>query len=89
MHQFSFYCSFPIFFPFDRMHKRYYYTSKVTGDSQWEYPSEEFGGDMDVDTPSEEAPTCTQISVAIETSSQGNVPVWSYPGEIKDLHSTC
>ena len=77
------FCSY--LFPSDRTHKRYYYTNKVTGDSQWEYPSEEFGGDMDVDAPSEEAPA--PISVAAVTSNRGSVPVWSYPGEIWVPHT--
>ena len=77
------FCSY--LFPFDRTHKRYYYTNRVTGDSQWEYPSEEFGGDMDVDAPSEQVPA--QISVAAVTSSQESVPVWSYPGEILGLRT--
>ena len=84
---FSFVC-------FNRIHKHYYYTNKVTGDSQWEYPSDEFGGDMDVDAPSEE--TTGEISVAplapppaaapiTVTNKQESAPVWSYPGEIVHL----
>lgn len=72
-------------FPFVRTHKRYYYTNKVTGDSQWEFPSEECDDDMEVDAPSEEVPT--QMSVASGTSDQGGVPVWSYPGEVEHLFS--
>lgn len=74
-------------FAFNRIHKHYYYTNKVTGDSQWEYPADEFGGDMDVDAPSEE--TTGEISVAppaaavvTVTSQQESAPVWSYPGDI-------
>ena len=77
-------------FAFNRIHKHYYYTNKVTGDSQWEYPADEFGGDMDVDAPSEE--TIGEISVAppaptaaapvTVTSKQESAPVWTYPGEI-------
>ena len=77
-------------FAFNRIHKHYYYTNKVTGDSQWEYPADEFGGDMDVDAPSEEttgeisvAPPAPAAAVAVTvTSKQESVPVWSYPGEI-------
>jgi len=48
----------------------------VTGDSQWEYPSDESGADVKEDTPSVEAPV--QSSAAAVTSNQ-SVGVWSYP----------
>lgn len=48
----------------------------MTGDSQWEYPSDETGAEMEADTPSAEAPT--QSSAATVTSTQANVAVWSY-----------
>ena len=67
---------------FRRTHKRYYYTNGVTGDSQWEFPSEEFGGEMEIDTAIEEATPSTQVAEPIGTDEQANVPVWSYPGEI-------
>ncbi|XP_015769639.1 PREDICTED: formin-binding protein 4-like [Acropora digitifera] len=63
----------------DRTHKRYYYTNGVTGDSQWEFPSEEFGGEMEIDTAIEEATPSTQVAESIGTDEQANVPVWSYP----------
>jgi len=50
----------------------------VTGDSQWEYPSDESGADVQEDTPSVEAPV--QKSAAVVTSSQ-SLGVWSYPGK--------
>lgn len=50
----------------------------MTGDSQWEYPSDESGADVQEDTPSVEAPV--QNSAAVVTSSQ-SLGVWSYPGE--------
>ena len=50
--------------------------NKVTGDSQWEYPSDESGADVKEDTPSVEVPA--QSSAAAVTSS---LAVWSYPGE--------
>ncbi|KAJ7382994.1 Domain with 2 conserved Trp (W) residues [Desmophyllum pertusum] len=72
----------------DRSHKRYYYTNKVTGDSQWEYPSDEIGAEVKEDTPQVQAPmqppvqTPVQSSVAATvTSTQTSLPVWSYPGE--------
>ena len=67
-----------MFFP--RSHKRYYYTNEVTGDSQWEYPSEEFGGEMEVDAPSEDAMP-SQIVASTGTSDHCTVPGWTYPGE--------
>ena len=67
-------------FPFDRTHKRYYYTNRITGDSQWEYPSDEIGVAVKEDTPSVETPT--QSSTAAVSSSQTNIPVWSYSGKM-------
>ena len=63
---------------FDRTHKRYYYTNKVTGDSQWEYPSDETGTDDKKDATTLEAPV--QSSAATVTSSQ-SLAAWSYSGE--------
>jgi len=51
----------------------------VTGDSQWEYPSDESGADVQEDTPSVEAPV--QKSAAVVTSSQ-SLGVWSYPAYV-------
>lgn len=51
--------------------------NKVTGDSQWEYPSDESGADVKEDTSSIEAPV--QSSAAAVTSNQ-SLGVWSYPG---------
>lgn len=69
-------------FAFGRTHKRYYYMNKVTGDSQWEYPSDESGTDVKEDTSSIEAPV--QSSAAAVTSNQ-SLGVWSYPGKEKCL----
>ncbi|CAH3018464.1 unnamed protein product, partial [Porites evermanni] len=73
-----------------QIHKHYYYTNKVTGDSQWEYPADEFGGDMDVEAPSEEttgeisvAPPAPAAAVAVTvTSKLESAPVWSYPAYV-------
>ena len=52
--------------------------NKVTGDSQWEYPSDESGADVKEDASSVEAPV--QSSAAAVTSNQ-SLGVWSYPGK--------
>ncbi|XP_078345829.1 uncharacterized protein LOC144631294 isoform X2 [Oculina patagonica] len=63
----------------DRTHKRYYYTNKVTGDSQWEYPSEDTRTDAKEDTPSIEIPV--QSSAATVTSNQ-SLAAWSFPAYV-------
>nr|XP_058951458.1 formin-binding protein 4-like isoform X1 [Pocillopora verrucosa] len=60
----------------DRTHKRYYYTNRVTGDSQWEYPSDETESDVKEDTSAVE--TSSQSSTAAVSSSQTSVPMWNY-----------
>lgn len=60
----------------DRTHKRYYYTNRVTGDSQWEYPSDETESDVKEDTTAVE--TSSQSSTAAVSSSQTSVPMWNY-----------
>lgn len=71
--------SFPLFH-FDRTHKRYYYTNRVTGDSQWEYPSDETESDVKEDTSAVE--TSSQSSTAAVSSSQTSVPMWNYSGKM-------
>ena len=78
-------------FAFGRTHKRYYYMNKVTGDSQWDYPSDDSGADVKEDTSSVEAPV--QSSAAAVTTNQ-SLGVWSYPGKKKNVcpevaHSSC
>lgn len=52
--------------------------NKVTGDSQWEYPSDDTGADAKEDTPSLEAPV--QSTAATVTSNQ-SLAAWSFPGK--------
>lgn len=52
--------------------------NKVTGDSQWEYPSDESGADVKEDASSVETPV--QSSAAAVTSNP-SLGVWSYPGK--------
>lgn len=62
--------------------------NKVTGDSQWEYPSDESGADVKEDASSVEAPV--QSSAAAVTSNQ-SLGVWTYPGKkmfLKVAHSS-
>ena len=50
----------------------------VTGDSQWEYPSDKTGTDDKKDTTTLETPI--QSSAATVTSNQ-SLAAWSYSGE--------
>lgn len=84
----SFCYLFSRLFSFDRSHKRYYYTNKVTGDSQWEYPSDEIGAEVKEDTPPVQAPMQAPVQAPVQssvaatvTSTQTSLAVWSYPGK--------
>lgn len=51
----------------------------MTGDSQWEYPSDETGTDVKKDTSSLEAPV--QSSTAATVTSDQSLAVWSFPSK--------